>query len=67
MEELGSSQSNGPGTESVGQTAWRPYVPTGVRSYDDDDRIPTAKCSLVIVSSPGGKGGGGWYSPIYGF
>ena len=53
MEELGSSQSNGPG-QSVGQTAWRPYAPTGVRIYDDDDDddddncIPTAKCSLVL-------------------
>ena len=67
MEELGSDQSNGP-ERSVGQTAWRPYAPTGVRSYDDDDDcIPTAKCSLVLVSSPGVEGGGGLYSPIYGF
>ena len=25
-------------TESVGQTAWRPYVPTGAMRHDDDEK-----------------------------
>ena len=42
MEELGSSQSGCTrkkvhNTESVGQTAWRPYAPTGAMRLDDDE------------------------------
>ena len=36
-EELGSSQSGGIGTESVGQKAWWPYAPTGTTRSDDED------------------------------
>ena len=46
MEELGSSHSGLHKAESVGETAWRPYVPTAVMrdDIDDDDH----DCTIVV-------------------
>ena len=37
LEELGNSQSSCMRQKNVGQTAWRPYAPTGMTRHDDDD------------------------------
>ena len=36
VEELGSSQSSCTRQKDVGQTAWRPYAPTGAMRLDDE-------------------------------
>ena len=46
VEELGSSQSGLYKTESVSETAWRPFAPTAAMrdDIDDDDR----DCTIVV-------------------
>ena len=49
VEELGSSQSGLHKTESVGQTAWRPFAPTAAMRHDIDD--DDQDCTIVVPVS----------------
>ena len=49
MEELGSSQSGLHKTQSVGQTAWRPFAPTAAMRHDIDD--DDQDCTIVVPVS----------------
>ena len=50
VEELGSNQTERlHKTESVGQTAWRPYVPTAV-TRDDDTLQFKQFCKTCLLS-----------------
>ena len=58
MEELGSSQSGCTRekvhkTENVGQTAWRPYAPTGAMRLYDDGEGNVRETSLLLGHSLG--------------
>ena len=46
VEELGSSQSGLHKTESVGETAWRPFAPTAAMRHDIDD--DDHDCTIVV-------------------
>ena len=49
MEELGSSQSGLHKTQSVGQTAGRPFAPTAAMRHDIDD--DDQDCTIVVPVS----------------